>query len=518
MTGKHKGGWKPGASIAAAVLICLALGGCSGQMPKPADQPQAEEAANAQDASPTTAQAASQAASPTAASGTSGFDAGLLPDSRYNTDFINAGNRGCGSCHGDLGQFMEKSGLNHIKVEGEYGKQITVSDCLPCHRQHWIGSGPYYGDMLHERHYSNEEFDGNCWSCHAQDSAGAVGEYQWELWDEFKYTASLGGFPSSHFDEGVKGWLMRRGSSATGSMSNITLDSDPTLEVSLGQDVKDESDTFILNNYGTFEVDASQWELSITGVSNERTFTLDDLKTMPQHEMTATQVCFTSAINSPFASNIPMKGVLVSDLIDACGGLAEGTNTFAAAGADGWATSYPIPFMIDNNAIIALEYFGHELTADQGYPATLVVPGMPGSPWVKHLTMLGGLAQPEEAIVNSYALMSDGVTSHKTNSGWFDSDGVQGKAGSPLTLTGYGFSWSGTDLIAPLATLSISFDYGATWQDVAVPDDADPYQWVTFSANWTPKEPGVYVAWLKATNADGFEQESPAGLFIVVTE
>ena len=49
-------------------------------------------------------------------------DAGLLPANTYNEAFVNAGSRGCGSCHGDLGLLMENSGLNHIKIEGEYGK------------------------------------------------------------------------------------------------------------------------------------------------------------------------------------------------------------------------------------------------------------------------------------------------------------------------------------------------------------------------------------------------------------
>ena len=66
-----------------------------------------------------------------------------------------------------------------------------------------------------------------------------------------------------------------------------------------------------------------------------RRVTLQDLQALPQTEMTVTQVCYTSAINSPFAANIPMKGVLLSDVIEACGGLAGGTNTFALAGADG---------------------------------------------------------------------------------------------------------------------------------------------------------------------------------------
>mgnify|MGYP000753352348 FL=1 len=55
-------------------------------------------------------------------------DAGLLPANTYNEAFVNAGSRGCGSCHGDLGLLMENSGLNHIKIEGEYGKQVTIAE------------------------------------------------------------------------------------------------------------------------------------------------------------------------------------------------------------------------------------------------------------------------------------------------------------------------------------------------------------------------------------------------------
>lgn len=448
-----------------------------------------------------------------------GTNSGFLPVNEYNEAFINAGSRGCNACHGDLGVMMENSDLNHIKIEGEYGKQVTISDCLPCHRQHWVGAGPYYGDMLHERHYSSDAFEGNCWSCHAQDSSGSVGEYQWKLWDEFKYTAALGGFPEDYWDERVEGWLMQRGVSTTGTMSNISLDSEPNLQVELSQDVKSEDDTFVLNNYGTFEVDPAQWGLAVTGVANEHTFTLDELKALPQTEMTVTQFCYTSAVNSPFAANIPVKGVLLSDIIEACGGLAGNTNSFGLAGADGWATAYVIDFMTKNNAMIALEYFGHELTADQGYPATLVIPGMPGAPWVKHIVALSGIEQPAEAVsVNAYAARVDGVTNHIVNSAWFANDGLEGKVGQPLTLEGYAYSWYGTPELSKLSKVSFSFDYGKTWTDVDVSADADPYQWSTFKATWTPSAPGTYVAWVKGVNENGQENDAPAGLFVVVEE
>lgn len=91
-------------------------------------------------------------------------------------------------------------------------------------------------------------------------------------------------------------------------MANMSLDAEPQLDVSLSQDVLDEEDVFVLNNYGTLEVDVTQWGLNVTGVNEEKTLTLQDLQALPQTEMTVTQVCYTSAINSPFAANHSNEG------------------------------------------------------------------------------------------------------------------------------------------------------------------------------------------------------------------
>ena len=59
-------------------------------------------------------------------------------------------------------------------------KNLTYKDCEPCHRAHGKLTGPYLGDLIHASHYGNEQFvaaNGNCWSCHAMNSAGGQGDH-----------------------------------------------------------------------------------------------------------------------------------------------------------------------------------------------------------------------------------------------------------------------------------------------------------------------------------------------------
>ena len=51
-----------------------------------------------------------------------------------------------------------------------------------------------------QAHYSNDTFvnnNGNCWSCHAVNSDGAQGDYQFMLWDDFYESGAVGGYVSA---------------------------------------------------------------------------------------------------------------------------------------------------------------------------------------------------------------------------------------------------------------------------------------------------------------------------------
>ena len=108
----------------------------------------------------------------------------------------------------------EGGAYNHILTHVGYDKALTYQDCEPCHRGHTTLTGPYLGDLLHAAHYGSEQFveaNGNCWSCHAMDSAGAQGDYQFMLWDDFYDSPALGGYPNIANDETTRDRLSVRG-------------------------------------------------------------------------------------------------------------------------------------------------------------------------------------------------------------------------------------------------------------------------------------------------------------------
>ena len=162
------------AVVAAVLAIALALWGCA---------PQATLPSTGSEEGGATEEVASMYPDFTEKS------SGLFNDTYQTTELLNAGNRGCNSCHEDLWDIMNtKEGYNHILTHVGYDKALTYQDCEPCHRGHTTLTGPYLGDLLHAAHYGSEQFveaNGNCWSCHAMDSAGSQGDYQFMLWDDF---------------------------------------------------------------------------------------------------------------------------------------------------------------------------------------------------------------------------------------------------------------------------------------------------------------------------------------------
>lgn len=314
---------------------------------------------------------------------------GLFNDTYQTTELLNAGNRGCNSCHEDLWDIMNtKEGYNHILTHVGYDKALTYQDCEPCHRGHTTLTGPYLGDLLHAAHYGSEQFveaNGNCWSCHAMDSAGSQGDYQFMLWDDFYDSPALGGYPNIANDETTRYWLSVRGkdsSDAIGFNNRMDTEQNPTISVSFAQDVTDHEDVFIVNNWGEEvtekngepfdfnEVCSEDNTLTITGVKNPKTWTKEELLAMPQTEFSMALACGTNGRGGSLVSNIPMSGVSMEYLIEQCGGLLDDSNAVVATASDGWK-SFAMPVeasTYSKDAYIALKYYGEELSKDDGAP------------------------------------------------------------------------------------------------------------------------------------------------------
>lgn len=74
---------------------------------------------------------------------------------------------GCASCHGELSKTLPEG---HLPATRE-----GVKHCLSCHVDE--GSATAFDWIVHFKHYSREEFPGDCWSCHLIDQEGDFRPY-----------------------------------------------------------------------------------------------------------------------------------------------------------------------------------------------------------------------------------------------------------------------------------------------------------------------------------------------------
>lgn len=466
-------------------------------------------------------------------------DSGMFADTYYNTELLNTGNRGCNACHTNLFDVMDlnEDGFEHIMVSTGFDKNGTYKDCEPCHRTHQMLTGPYMGDIVHASHYSNETFvaaNGNCWSCHAVNSEGAEGEYQFVLWDDFMESSAVGGYPTAATDLGTRDWALSRGFSG-GYLTSMSVESDPQIEVSFKQEATPTEDVFIVNNWGpevtgkgvgentfkiegedeTFDWDAVNSEenaVTITGVNNPQSFTKADLEAMPQTEFTMNLACGTNGNGGCLTANVPMTGVSMEYIIELCGGLVEGNNAVMPEAWDGWvAMNMPLDASIyTHDAYLVTKQYGQDLTPDQGAPIMIASKGGAGVTQVKHVKSINFM-QAENPFSQPGQLTINGM--------WYQNNGATYKLGDPIELSAAVYSFNRQ--VGDIQTVSFSFDKGQTWIDFDMADEIegyDPYQWTQATISWTPSGAGSYQIMAQASTADGTQMKDPISLFVVVEE
>ena len=451
-------------------------------------------------------------------------DSGVLPESFFTTDYVNAGNRGCNSCHPDLYALVENvNPLPHLLGPARYGKTYTYLDCTTCHSMKMAFGGIEFSDSIHASHYSNPAFTqsyaGNCFSCHAIDTNDQLVMY--DLW---KYSPDFGGYANAG-DASSQWWNVRRGFE-TGNIAGLTAVNDINLDVELSQPViENEADLYVVNNYEIPSISESEYRFTVTGTKGDREFTLEELKALPATEMQVTESCMTNPINSSLIASWPVKGVLVKDIIEACGGLADGMQSVSILTSDNWevVAGLDVQTLIDHDALVAYEFFGHELTEEWGYPAVTVIPGFGASRWGKWTMGLVFADTPGSTTTWDALYAMPKAIQGVVCAGWFNpvADNMEFKVGEPIELNGYAYVGTETDskgISHRLQAIAFSADRGATWQTVDVPDSFDDRQWTVFTAPWAPEKPGVYTLQVKAIDEGGQEQLWPASVIVNVVE
>ncbi|MFH2027589.1 MAG: molybdopterin-dependent oxidoreductase [Nanoarchaeota archaeon] len=128
-------------------------------------------------------------------------------------------------------------------------------------------------------------------------------------------------------------------------------------------------------------VNMSDYKLEIVGlVDDERSYTYDEVIGFDIYSKIVTLYCVEG-----WDVKIWWEGILVRDLI---GDVVEGANTAIFYAYDGYSTSLPLDYIMDNNILLAYKMNNVTLPPERGFPFQLVAEDRWGYKWIKWVTKI----------------------------------------------------------------------------------------------------------------------------------
>ncbi len=297
------------------------------------------------------------------------------------------------------------------------------------------------------------------------------------------------------------------------------------------------------------EIDPATWKLSIggAGVSAPLELSLDDLRN-DYEKVELVAICQCSGNRRGFSDphvtgvqwgygamgNARWGGVRLKDILDKAG-LAEAAIEISFAAADGpvfdstpdFVKSIPVWKAIDGNTMIAYEMNGEPLPHLNGGPARIIVPGWTGTYWMKHVTTISALTEPEKnfwmasayRIPKSLFPIVQRFTTQEAPNGTNTpiteivvnalitslEDGAQIPVGQATTLGGV--AWDGG---YGIAEVQLSVDGGDTWVPARLGEDLGRFSWRPFTYDLTPPAAGAVTVMARARNNAGATQVDKA--------
>jgi DMSO/TMAO reductase YedYZ molybdopterin-dependent catalytic subunit len=129
-------------------------------------------------------------------------------------------------------------------------------------------------------------------------------------------------------------------------------------------------------------IDNESYKLAVTGlVNNEKEYTYDDI--ISNHQLFKKVVKLHCV--EGWTVTILWEGILVKDLIEEAE-VDSGAKVAIFYAYDGYSTSLPLDYIINNNILIAYKMNGVALPAERGFPFQLVAESKYGYKWIKWIT------------------------------------------------------------------------------------------------------------------------------------
>lgn len=135
---------------------------------------------------------------------------------------------------------------------------------------------------------------------------------------------------------------------------------------------------------GPQNVDLENYQLQVTGLVEKPTnFTYDEvIKDFDKYEKVVRLNCVEG-----WAVNILWEGILVRDILDQVTPMPE-ANTIIFHAYDGYTTSFPLDYVLNNNIIMAYKMNDVTLPPERGFPFQLVAESKWGYKWIKWVTQI----------------------------------------------------------------------------------------------------------------------------------
>ena len=299
------------------------------------------------------------------------------------------------------------------------------------------------------------------------------------------------------------------------------------------------------------QIAAKDWKLAVGGDSAEKAinFTLNELKKdFKPAQVTAVCQCSGNrrGLFEPHVAgvewgvgamgNATWRGVRLKDVLaragvkgDAVEVVLDGADHGPLEKTPDFVKSIPIDVALSDNTLVAFEMNGLPLPHWNGFPARLIVPGWTGTYWVKQLTSVKVVSQPEKNFWMSTAYRlprgkfqtptfksqlysaNEPITTMVVNSLITSlKSGQQVPRGKPLDIRGV--AWDGG---AGIAKVEVSTD-GTSWTPAKLGKDLGKFSFREFGLSVPTKEAKSMVVMAKATSNSGETQvneliHNPAG-------
>ena len=429
----------------------------------------------------------------------------------YNTYWLNADEKGCGSCHDDLSETVANMAAEHVAIPNPQGTETTVNQCLDCHVPQ-AGSQTNknaFGSVIHSIHERNDRAD--CMNCHmatenndATPQATMGTKSGMSLWDTVKHKEMRG--------------IEKISSDALDDEFSYRIDETTNPDDLFyfawnNNETNYDWENRVLNDEPIDKKVFEDWTITVTGeVNQEKTWTLPDLIAEAPSETRPMKIhCIINPTGGPLIGQANITGVPVKWMLEQAGIKDTAKSLQAVNGASGYGTGYTVPIsQLDmNDAYIVYEIDGEPLSQKNGYPCWYVIGGVVAgidTRWPNDIMV--GSEEVEDILPFKDA---EGRFYVKPNVGIFDlREGQIFKTGEKITFHGYADAFKDS-----ITALEFSMDQGKTWKHFDTPN-TNSDQWVTWTYDFTPPEDRAYTFMVRAIDDQGNVTNDPLEKMIVV--